>query len=195
MFLKRKSFLWWGLLSLAGCASSYQLNSVPTGANVYYLEGNGEKKLFLGSTPVNYSKSLLPENQAFLLMFEKEGYSAQIVPVAATDESKTILNVRMKVQSEKVKPPAKETNILVRRLFLAQEMMYRKEYVAAMQEVERLVHDYPEAAQPHVIRGTIYYLLNEVKSAKKSWRAALELDPENVELLKFLKQNRLKLDE
>lgn len=175
------------LLLATGCASSsYVLSSNPAGVNVYYLDAKSQQKQLLGATPVEYKKSALPKDEAFVLKFEKDGFFPQDVPIAPTDDMRTTVSVTMKSDPALAKQPNFELNQLVLRLFKAQEMIYKKRYQAAIIEIDQLLRDKPDLVQAHVMKGTSYYLLNEMPSALQAWKKALEIDPGNKELLKFL---------
>jgi tetratricopeptide (TPR) repeat protein len=178
-------------LGLQACASAYNVHSNPQGANVYFNEPGTGRKIFLGVTPLSYSKAGLPTQQAFTISVAKEGFKPQDVPMAATDESKTIVNVRLKVDDFEVSKSSKELNEIMKKFFRVQQMIYEKQFHTAIIELDKLIKERPDLAQAYAMKGTSYYLLNEMNSAVASWKESLKIDPENVELLKFLQDKKI----
>ena len=181
------------ILLLSGCASTYQIHSTPEGALVSYQDSTTGRETYLGSTPLSYSKSSLPSDRAFLLNFKKDGFLPATAPVAPTDESNTILTVNLKPNEHGPSEINKEWNDAVLRLFNAQNLIYRKRFHEALIELDKLIQAKPDLVEAHVMKGTSYYLLNEMGSALAAWRTALKLDPENVELLRFLDEKKIPL--
>lgn len=182
-------------LLVQACASTYTIHSTPQGANVYYVEPVSQKKVFLGTTPFSYNKSGLPQQQAFMIQVTKEGFKNQDVPMAATDESKTLVSVRLKPDDEIMTKTSKELNELLKRFFKAQQLIYDRQYHSAIIELDQLIKERPDLVQAYVMKGTSYFLLNETKSAVAAWKVALKLDPENVDLLKFLQEKNVKMSD
>lgn len=180
---------------LQACASTYTIHSSPQGANVYYVEPVSQKKIFLGTTPFSYNKAGLPTQQAFMISVTKDGFKPAEVPMAATDESKTLVSVRLKPEDEVMNKTSKELNELLKRFFRAQQLIYERQFHSAIIELDQLIKERPDLVQAYVMKGTSYFLLNEPKSAIASWKIALKLDPENSELLKFLQEKNVKLSD
>lgn len=59
----------------------------------------------------------------------------------------------------------------------AQALFYRKSYWKALEETNKAVSLVPSSAQAHALKGSIYYKMGRKKDAKRSWQAALKLDP------------------
>lgn len=182
-------------LLVQACASTYTIHSSPQGANVYYVEPVSQKTVFLGTTPFSYNKAGLPTQQAFMIQVKKEGFKTQDVPMAATDESKTLVSVRLKPEDEIMTKTSKELNELLKRFFKAQQLIYDRQFHSAIIELDQLIKERPDLVQAYVMKGTSYFLLNETKSAVAAWKVALKLDPENVDLLKFLQEKNVKISD
>lgn len=181
------------LLALNGCASSsYFITSNPSGANVYYVDPASQKKFLMGTTPVQYSKSSIPNDAPFMMSFEKEGYVVDQVPVANSDDSKTVINVKLKPEAMGNKED-KELQRIVAQLFSAQNLIFRKQYQAAIIELDKVLAERPSLAHAYVMKGTAYYLLKEIPSATDSWKKAMRIDPENQALKDFLIQKNIEL--
>lgn len=189
--LKRATILFLSLNALACSTSSYLIHSNPSGASVFYMDQKSQGKQLLGLTPLNYSKSSLPEAEPFVLSFEKEGYLPQQVPIAPTNDSRTTVSTTLKVEPSLAKQPNLEMNKVINRLFRAQEMIYRKRIQSAIVELDQIIQEKPDIVQAHVMRGTCYYILNEMPSAIEAWKTALQLDPDNKELVRFLQEKNV----
>lgn len=178
---------------LQGCASTYLISTNPPGANVYFNDPTTQKRFLIGATPLSYSKGALPTDAAFMVTVEKEGFLPQDVPMAPTNESRTIVSVNLKADTTTVARNNKELNEAVNYLFRAQQLIYRKQYQAAIIELDKILKDKPDLTQAQVMKGTAYYLLNELPSAINAWKEAMKLDPNNEELSKFLADNSIAL--
>lgn len=176
-----------------GCASSsYYITSNPSGANVYYFDPGTQKKFLLGATPIEYSKSSIPTDGPFMMSFEKEGFHSQEVPVTNSDEAKTVVNVKMKPDPEGVKDDAVLNGILTR-LFKAQGLIFKKQYQAAIIDIDKVIEERPGISQAYVMKGTAYYMLKEMPSAIEAWKKALKMEPNNDELKQFLVEKNIDL--
>ncbi|MEQ1878393.1 MAG: hypothetical protein ABL958_17250 [Bdellovibrionia bacterium] len=147
----------------------------------------------MGSTPLNYSKSALPTESAFMISLEKDGFLTQEIPVAPTDESKTMISINMRGDPAGSTNANRDLNVVATGLFRAQELIYKKQYQAAVVELDKIIKDKPEIVQAHVMKGTAYFLLNELPSATEAWKKAMKLDPGNEDLTRFLAEKNINL--
>lgn len=180
--------------SLVGCASgSYQMTSEPAGASVFYFDPGTQKRMLIGVTPLTYKKSSVPTDKPFLLSVEMEGYENVETPVAPNDGSKTFMHFRLKPAPKGLKKSDLEVNQIVNGLFKSQMLIYQKKYQAAVMELDGLLKDRPNLVQALVMKGTAFYLMQDMNSAVDVWRKALDLDRNNEQLLKFLEEKNIKL--
>jgi tetratricopeptide (TPR) repeat protein len=192
----RNPILWLFLVFCSGslgCATAYQINSVPSEANVYYYDPLNQKKIMMGTTPLNYSKGSIPTENAFILAVEKEGYFPQEFPISLTDEARTTIMVTLKVDPSDGSRETKVLNEVVSRLFHAQDLIYQKKFHAAIVEIDKILKDKPALLQAQVMKGTAYYLLNELPSAIAAWKIALKLDPQHEDLNRFLTEKNISI--
>lgn len=182
------------VLFVSGCASTYQIHSTPEGALVSYQAAtSGEQPIYLGTTPLAYSKSSLPSDKAFLLTVKKEGFLPVMVPLMPTDESNTSVVVNLKPDEHGPSSTVKEWNDAILKLFDAQSLIYRRQFHAAVLGLDKLIQNKPDLIEAYILKGTAFYLLNEVESALAAWRIALKLDPGNPEVLRFLDEMKVPL--
>lgn len=179
---------------LVGCASgSFYFTSDPPGANVYYYDPLTQKRFLMGATPLTYSKSSVPADKPFMVSVELEGYSPTEVPVAPTNGTKTFLNFTMKKDENGLRKNDIELNQVIGRLFKAQSLLFEKRYQAAIVELDQILKDRPNLVQALVMRGTAYYMLQDMNSATDSWKKALALENNLPDLRKFLEEKSIRL--
>ncbi len=59
----------------------------------------------------------------------------------------------------------------------AQRLFSLKRYTQALVEINKSIDAAPNLALAHAIKGSVYYMLQNMNQAKISWEKALELDP------------------
>lgn len=176
-----------------GCASAYLITSNPSGAAVSYYDQETQKKVVMGSTPLQYSKSSLPKDRAILMSVELEGYLPAEFPMASTDESRTQVNISLKPDTKGLSKFSRELNVLTQKLFKAQSLIYEKKYHAAILLLDEVLKERSELVVAQVMKGTAFFLLNELPSAVSAWKIALKIEPENPELNRFLSERNIKI--
>lgn len=181
------------LMSVGCTTTAFHFTSDPPGANVYYFDPVTQKRFLMGSTPLTYSKSSIPNDKPFLVSVEMEGYQSVEVPVAPTNGTKTFINFTLKRDETGLKRTDLEINAVVNRLFKAQMLIFNKRYQSAIIELEQILKERPNLVQAYIMRGTAYYMLQEMNSALESWRKAMALDSNNEELKRFLEENNISL--
>lgn len=168
------------LVSLLVCScttgSLYRFQSQPSEASVFYQ--NGAEKVMIGLTPIDYTKSALPTASSFTLVFEKEGFDPREVVVSPTDNSQTIISTVLK-QSKDVNSDAslKRVRTVLTKFFEVQELISRRKFVDALALLTKIEDAESSLPEVHVMRGSIYMLLNDTVQAKNSWEKALKIDP------------------
>lgn len=178
-------------LGVSGCSSQYIITSSPAGANIYYFDSATEKRFLIGTTPLSYSKSSLPGEKPFLVIVEKDGFASQEVPIAPTDDSRSQIFVTLKVDPSKMKKDDTDLNKYISQLFKAQQYIYKRQYQSALVEIEKVLKEKPELAQALIMKGTSYYLLDELPTAIAAWKSALQIDPNNDDLHRFLAEKNI----
>ncbi len=182
------------LALLQSCAmSSYNITSDPPAASVYYFDPSTQKRFLMGTTPLTYKKSSIPSDKPFLVSVEKEGYQAVETPVAPNDGTQTFLAFKLKPDPTGITRGDMEINQTVKTLFKAQSLIFQKKYQSAIVELDKALKEKPNLIQALVMRGTAYYLLQDLNSAFEAWRKALSLDRDNEELNRFLEDKNIKL--
>ncbi len=184
--------LFWLLIACA--SSSYHITSIPDGASIYYNDPATNKRFLMGLTPISYSKSSLPNDRPFLVSVEKDGYLNQELPIAPTDGSRTLINVKLKPDPDGSKKDSAIVNHTVQSLFKAQSLIYHQRFQAAIVELNVLLEEHPNLIQALVMRGTAFYLLNDMASAISDWKKVMAIDRNNEELQNFLIEKNIRLN-
>ena len=164
-------------LALVGCSTTYQFVTQPEGANVYHQK-DGTKSL-LGTTPLEFKKSGLPEDAPFAVMFEKQGYEPLNLVITPTDNSHTTVTATMKPGSTSNgnDPESLRVRSVLNRVFKVQEHVATRRYPEALSLLRDLEKDEPNLAETFVLKGSVYLMLNDSAQARTAWEKALTLDP------------------
>jgi|GEM_PF-1565016 len=162
--------------TLVGCSTTYQFVTQPEGANVYHQK-DGSKAL-LGTTPLEFKKSGLPEDTPFSVIFEKQGYEPLNLLVTPTDNSHTTVTATMKPGSASNgnDPESMRVRGVLRRVFKVQEHVATRRYTEALSLLRDLETAEPNLAETYVLKGSVYLMLNDSAQARLSWEKALALD-------------------
>jgi tetratricopeptide (TPR) repeat protein len=164
-------------LFLTGCftTSVYKFQSQPPEASVYYV--NGPDKTLVGQTPIDYSKTALPSDAPFTILFEKAGYESREVSISPTDNSQTTISANLKVAKQALgDATTKRVRELLKKIFQIQEFTAQSRYVDALALINKAAEEEPDVAEIFVLKGSVYYLLNDHKQAKLAWQEALKID-------------------
>jgi hypothetical protein len=163
---------------LTSCFTSsvYKFQSQPPEASVYHV--NGSEKNLLGQTPIDFTKTNLPSDAPFTVLFEKPGYVAKEISVTPTDNSQTIVSATLKPSDDAFTDAStKKSRDLLKKIFEIQEMTARQKYVDALAALKRLEDQEPSIAEIFAMKGSIYVLLNDPDAARGQWEKALKIDP------------------
>lgn len=177
----RYSLLWMVVVSLiftSGCFSTsvYKFQSQPSEATVYYVNGND--KTLIGVTPIDYTKTALPGDTPFTLVFEKPGYESREISVSPTDNSQTTIRAVLKAAKEPFADAGtKRLRSVLRRIFEIQEMTSRQRFADALAALNKLEEEEPNVAEIYAMKGSIYLMLNDPSQTRSQWEKALKIDP------------------
>ena len=143
---------------------------------MYYL--NGSDKTLIGQTPIDYTKTNLPSDAPFSIVFEKTGYEPREISVTPTDNSQTIISATLKTADQPfADATTKKIRDTLRRIFEVQELTAKQKFVDALTALKKLEEENPNVAEIFSMKGSIYILLNDKAQAKEQWEKALKIDP------------------
>jgi tetratricopeptide (TPR) repeat protein len=163
-------------VAATGCSTTYKINSVPEGATVYHKSGS--EPALLGTTPMEFKKSGLPEDGPFVLSFDRPGYERQDVAVTPTDNALTMINVNLKPSAANPNDPGLvRARKVVSAVFRIQELASAKKYLDALASIRELEQSEPDFAEILALKGSLYFVVGDKVQAKESWERALKLDP------------------
>jgi len=77
---------------------------------------------------------------------------------------------------------------VIKLLFTAQRNVMAKNYKLALKQIDKAIELDEYMAQAHVLKGSIYFISRNFPLARASWERALEVDPYNEEVLKYLQR-------
>jgi tetratricopeptide (TPR) repeat protein len=164
------------LLNACFSASVYKFQSQPSEASVYYV--NGSDKTLIGQTPIDYTKTNLPSDAPFSIIFEKSGFETREISVTPTDNSQTIISATLKSADQPfADATTKKIRETLRRVFEVQELTAKQKFVDALTALKKLEEENPNVAEIFSMKGSIYILLNDKAQAKEQWEKALKIDP------------------
>ncbi|MBT5954108.1 tetratricopeptide repeat protein [bacterium] len=72
---------------------------------------------------------------------------------------------------------------------MGSDYYYEGEFIPALKEYNKVIKILPDYSTGYIRLGTILYQLDKKDLAKKYWRKALQLDPDNKEIKTFLQSN------
>ncbi|MAV65364.1 MAG: hypothetical protein CMG00_09265 [Candidatus Marinimicrobia bacterium] len=87
-----------------------------------------------------------------------------------------------------------KTNEAMRLFQKSQDLLIEEKYYESLDVINKVIELKPNLSIAYARRGTIYYYLNDTKSASMSWNIALKLDPEYYQvrdILEGLKSGQL----
>jgi tetratricopeptide (TPR) repeat protein len=163
-------------LMLNACASYYRFQSNPQDAVVSHM--NGTQKNVLGQTPIDFSKTALPKDTPFVILFEKDGFETKEIAVSPNDNALTTISVSLKP----AKLPQNDTQVqrirkTLQDIFEIQELAAKRRFVDALTKLNELQSREPMLVETHVLKGSIYVMLADPLKAREEWEQALKLDP------------------
>ena len=96
------------------------------------------------------------------------------------------MNQRLAVFEKKEDGPVPHSHLVLDHLQKGLDAFYNKNYRLALKEYLVVTTLMPDLTVAHLRLGSIYFLLGDKKSAKRSWDTALELEPNNIDLQKMI---------
>ncbi len=177
------------MISLFGCASSTSLNlqSNPTGADVYVTSLDGANPKKIGTTPL-----LIPAEDAVkaantigpvMLEFRKDGFVPSKSMV--TDLAPADITMTAELQRSSGLEDIEKLNKVIDRLFESQRLARVGRLEDAMKLTESIQKEAPELSALYEIQGGIYYLQKKPQQALDSYSTSIRYNPKNVEAVRM----------
>ena len=132
---------------------------------------------FLFDIILLYEKSELGNNNV-ILSLDAEILALQKI---INNAEKTISNYEKGVSSKKL-------NYSITSLINADRYIYEENYDLAINECQNAINNFPDYPIAYEKLGSVYYLNNNLHEALKNWTIALSMDPQNLNLNKFLNE-------
>jgi len=169
------------------------INSNPAGADIYLVSMGKSKGKLVGKTPyTSNAKSLADQagtgQQSLVLLIEKRGYESQryILPALTGGDLNIQVNLDNNRQSEAFQDTVKVVNYVLK----AERAIIDKNFKEALdlsKEIKK-INDYIPYA--YEIDGTVYYLDGKLKQSAAAWERVLELEPDNLDAQRMLREIR-----
>lgn len=170
-----------GWCCLSGGCASLKVRSVPEGAEVFLVAGNGSQQTLLGKTPYESPVSDLVDKTGggpVVIKVKMVGYQNQnfFIPTLGGEY---VVEVLLELN-----PYAsyQDLNRVVKLALLAERQILQKQYDDALKTADTLVAINENIATVHQIRGIVNYLQNKLPESRLALLRVLELDSENPEV-------------
>ncbi len=203
-------------LIIFGCsASKLTVETTPEGAEVFSLE-KGRPPLSLGKSPlvIDLLKQQIQVKNLHLLISKEDHYSQSFIMPSSSwpKENRVFFNLEAIPQEEP--PPevdekdnTKETMRRIEEMSKAERLKYeeqlkqiakgiarvqfmtfRKDFMGAETELNRLVTQFPNVSTIYDLLGNIYYVQKNFTKALWAYRESNKIDPNNFETLQLIER-------
>lgn len=172
------------LVTLTACSASNEQNIQPKPQSAATdAEGNPLGVLTLEHQGTNYQSKVAFNVLGSDIIFEMETDE----DINAEDQLSNTedLDLFEDILDEEQQAP-EDIGKALRLLSEAQQLAVDKQYPEALSEVEGAIEAAPSLAQPHALKGSLYYKMKNYTAAKIAWEHALELDPSYDDVKKAL---------
>ncbi|MEO6458968.1 MAG: hypothetical protein ABIO95_00855 [Bdellovibrionota bacterium] len=180
---------------LAACSTNtFKVVSTPAQSDIFLEDAQTGDKKSIGQTPLEIPMSQVDDminseasNGEFVtLIIEKAGFLPQrlALPSAHFGTMVTSLDVKLK-EGDGAKQIGVAEDIL-NRFFLAQKLTLNHEYDRAQAEIDKILATAPNFARAYSMRGSIYYVQNNMAESSKWYNLALQHDPQMEDAVKMI---------
>ena len=188
---KSKSLKAFGLLTaftipaILSCTHSLNLKTEPAGAQVFALDGQGNRGALLGQTPFRIEQPNL--NRLYFLEVAQVGYDTRQVLAPALTTGSQEISMQLKpmnrefFQEQFKKEESQFLNKGMGQLLTLQAAVIAKKSDRVLEIEQSLSAKFDQVSIFHSLMATHFYFQGNVTEAKKRSRRALDLDPTNSE--------------
>ena len=177
---------------LFGCTSHFKIVTEPPGVEVALRIRGAEKFEPLGQTPLEITTKQIEDKvrmsvnsgELVELQFNKKGYRTEylVLPPSRMVTVQTDLKVKM-IEG------AREGEIADTLLTLvdnSQKFAQNRDFDRALIEIDKAISMNANFIKAYNLKGTFYYLKNDLANSLLNFEKALSLDPKNQEALKMI---------
>lgn len=169
-----------GALFITGCKSTEGLQEANTAANT------GESTSEQVSEPgtAEEASTTTGESEKITVTYKNQSSNIQISLDPSKDQF--YLDLRGMAPSEKdsivvadsamIKNRAKDIQSLLTNYRKAQDLFYLGEYREALEQVDSTL-EIQETADAYALKGTIFFMMENITAARANWNRAVQLDP------------------
>lgn len=176
---KKLSLLLVAGVLLFGCKTSEQVQDAASEAqqppvnsevnSTEAVEESGATKK--QSTPVIVTYQNKSSNISIELNPDEDQFYLDLRGMAPSEKDSIVV-----VDSALVKNRAKDIQSLLTSFRKAQDLFYLGEYRDALSEVDKTI-EIQETADAYALKGTIFFMLENVTAARANWNKAVQMDP------------------
>lgn len=179
------------LFSVMMCAYSWaqtiDIKSNPEEAEIFIISDASVAPSKIGKTPFKASlKDLINEyvkKNTFIIELRKEGFEPYRVLFPKATSVDIELSVNMDVNEDIKK--IKKHDLLMNELFEVQKLIRGKNFTDALSKLDSLEKDYKDFSVISELKGTAYYMMEDVEKALSFYRRAFAMNSDNIDAYKM----------
>lgn len=177
------------LFLIASCSTGARLHfqTEPPRADIYVKPLDVGEFRKIGITPAVIRSGDIDEKNGgtgpLYVEFRKPGYKTKSMLI--TEMSAVDLTVSRELEVESGLDDQKNINWVIDTMFEVKDLVQRREFAKAMQQIERLKKMVPQVAAVYELEGGIFFLQSKFHDALKSFRLAARYNPRNPEIIRM----------
>lgn len=175
------------LISALSWAQTIDIKSNPEEAEIFIIADSSVAPSKIGKTPFKSSlKDLVNEyvkKNTFIIEIRKEGFEPYRVLFPKATSVDIELSVNMEVNEDIKK--IKKHDLLMNELFEVQKLIRGKNFTDALKKLDSLEKDYKDFSVIAELKGTAYYMMEDVEKALSFYRRAFAMNSDNIDAYKM----------
>lgn len=188
-------------LFIFGCSSpKFVVKSDPLTADVFLIAGDTKEKKPLGKTPIEMSiedvmKNLGAESKGefYKVVVEKDGFETQEFNIPSNGFMTRITALDVKMKQGKAQVEMSLAKEILDYMFLAQKFAITGQFERAQIELDKVIAKFPKFDRALSMRASIYFAQKNYQESLKWYDAALKVNPDLEEAVKFSAKVRQQL--
>lgn len=185
--MKTLCFLFLAMISAHSWGQTIEIKSNPEEAEIFIISDSSVAPSKVGKTPFKTSlKDLVNEyvkKNTFIIEIRKEGFEPYRVLFPKATSVDIELSVNMDVNEDIKK--IKKHDLLMNELFDVQKLIRGKNFPDALAKLDTLEKDYKDFSVIAELKGTAYYMMEDVEKALSFYRRAFALNSDNIDAYKM----------
>lgn len=183
------------LCVLGACSTNtFKVVSTPAQSEIFFEDATSGEKKSLGQTPLEIPMSQVDElvgeaatdGEFITLVVEKTGFIPQRLALPSSQFGTMVTSLDVKLKEGDGPKQVGIAEDILNRFFLAQKLTLNREYERAQAEIDKILAVAPEFARAYSMRGSIYYVQNNMSESAKWYEMALKRDPQMDDAVKMI---------